>query len=179
VFTFDSAEEWLKYMQWSHGLTWECSAPSHMPSVFTEQKDFHNHLIEAHDVPETQLEAPGKAGQRPPMEYIHDGPLRGRFHFNGRMTTVGVFANHAMETHVVTHPKEVAMIALPKLPIDDEKGSSAESAMSHKGDAGGRQPSMDSIMDDSSLEISEEPGEQRSCLFLLHNCPSHQSHAVE
>ncbi|CZR56493.1 uncharacterized protein PAC_06381 [Phialocephala subalpina] len=61
---FSSVKDWLKHMQWEHGLQWHCMDKAHEILVFPTAKDFENHLVGTHPEAFTQSEASILSRQR-------------------------------------------------------------------------------------------------------------------
>lgn len=147
-------------MQNAHGHTWECRAPSHDPIIFDEEIQYQEHSIKEHGVPEMHAGILSNAARRPNIEKVLECPFGDDFQHPDKAEPSTVFASEALQLHVAAHIKEVALLALQKLPNDgvedaDDVASDQPPDDDMPGHAGLR-GSMYSILDDEALDLQDD-----------------------
>ena len=162
--TFETSKAWLSHMQNAHGHAWECRAPSHDPIIFQQEIEFQEHAREEHDVPEAHIGTLSGAARRPIREKILKCPFGDDFSAPEKAESNTLFANEALHLHVAAHMKEIALLALQKLPSDDdEKLEDVGSDVPLEADGFAKlRGSMYSVLDDESLNFPDEVGDSVS-----------------
>lgn len=159
-------------MHSAHGHIWECRAPSHNPIIFEKEVDFQVHSHDEHDVPNAYLGTLSGAARRPALEKIQDCPFGDEFLAPENAESNNVFLNEALRLHVTNHMKEIALLALQKLPSDDDEqleDVASDASLQNTGKRGLRN-SMYSILDDQSLNLQDFPdGSEESASNMLEN----------
>ena len=161
LLTFETSKAWSSHMQSAHGHMWECRAPSHDPLVFTQEIQYREHSIQEHGVPEVHAGTLSNAARRPVLEKVVDCPFGDDFQPPETVSFNAVFSSEALYLHVEGHMKEIALLALQKLPSDE--GESTENVDSDQplvddGPAGAfgiTRASMYSVLDDEGLEYQD------------------------
>ncbi|EWG53141.1 hypothetical protein FVEG_11626 [Fusarium verticillioides 7600] len=155
--TFESSKAWMSHMKNSHGIAWECRAPSHKPMIFRDEIQFQKHSYDEHGVPEAHVRTLSEAARRPFQEKIHECPFGDDFVPSEEADRYGIFSYDNLHSHVAAHMKELALLALQKLPNDDETEASDFDSDILIGDDGNAKlrGSMCSIMDDDELNFSD------------------------
>ncbi|KAJ4004062.1 hypothetical protein NW766_011918 [Fusarium irregulare] len=105
-------------MQIAHGQTWECRAPSHDPIVFEQEVEHRKHSIKEHSVPEAYAATLSNAARRPTLDKVLECPFGDYFQFTDNVGSSNIFSTEGLELHVAGHMKEIALLALQKLPTD-------------------------------------------------------------
>ncbi|EMR67995.1 putative ankyrin repeat domain-containing protein 52 protein [Eutypa lata UCREL1] len=160
LLTFETSKAWINHMQNAHGHTWECRAPSHDPIIFDEEIQYQEHSIKEHGVPEMHAGILSNAARRPNIEKVLECPFGDDFQHPDKAEPSTVFASEALQLHVAAHIKEVALLALQKLPNDgvedaDDVASDQPPDDDMPGHAGLR-GSMYSILDDEALDLQDD-----------------------
>ncbi|KAJ5710458.1 ankyrin repeat domain-containing protein 52 [Penicillium malachiteum] len=141
-------------MQNAHGYIWECRARSHVPITFDHEIQYQEHSIKEHGVPEKHAGMLSSAARRPVVERVEECPFGDDFQspVNAESSGSGVFSSEALQSHVVAHIKEIALLTLQKLPSDnDEDAENVDSDIILEDDGpmfATLRPSMYSVMDD-------------------------------
>ena len=145
-------------MQNAHAHAWECRAPSHDPIIFQQEAEFQEHAREEHGVPEAHVGTLSGAARRPILEKILQCPFGDDFSAPEKAESNTLFANEALHLHVAAHMKEIALLALQKLPSDDEeKLEDVDSDAPLEADGFAKlRGSMYSVLDDESLHFPDE-----------------------
>ena len=162
--TFETSKAWLSHMQNAHGHAWECRAPSHDPIIFQQEVEFQEHAREEHGVPEAHVGTLSGAARRPILEKILQCPFGDDFSAPEKAESNTLFANEALHLHVAAHMKEIALLALQKLPSDDDENLEdidSDAPLEADGFAKLR-GSMYSVLDDESLNFPDEVGDNVS-----------------
>ncbi|KAL5613933.1 hypothetical protein FOVSG1_002996 [Fusarium oxysporum f. sp. vasinfectum] len=162
--TFESSKAWMSHMQNSHGIAWECRAPSHKPKIFRDEIQFQKHSCDEHGVPEAYVRTLSEAARRPFQDKIHECPFGDDFVPSEETDRYGIFSYDNLHSHVAAHMKELALLALQKLPTDGETEASDLASDILIGEEGGAKlrGSMCSIMDDDELNFSDTAGDDRT-----------------
>lgn len=105
-------------MQNAHGCMWKCRAPSHDLIIFDKEIQYQEHCIKEHGVPETHVGTLSGAARRPGLDKVLECPFGDGFQPSKGVESSAVFSSDALQSHVAAHVKEIALIALPKLPSD-------------------------------------------------------------
>ena len=145
-------------MQNAHGYAWECRAPSHDPVVFEQEVEFQEHSHNEHGVPEAHVGTLSGAARRPVLEKILECPFGDDFSATEKAESNTIFSNEALHLHVAAHMKEIALLALQKLPGDDDGKSedvASDVPLEDHGFAKLR-GSMYSVLDDEVLDFRDE-----------------------
>lgn len=108
-------------MQTTHGQAWECRSPSHDPIVFEHEIEYRQHSIKEHGVPEAYAAALSNAAQRPVINKVLECPFGDDFQPPEKAGSSNIFCTEALESHVAGHMKEIALLALQKLPTDGDE----------------------------------------------------------
>ncbi|KAH7477729.1 hypothetical protein FOMA001_g9804 [Fusarium oxysporum f. sp. matthiolae] len=163
--TFESSKAWMSHMQNSHGLAWECRAPSHIPMIFRDEIQFQKHSCDEHGVPEAHVRTLSEAARRPFQDKILECPFGDNFVPSGEADRYGIFSYDDLHSHVAAHMKELALLALQKLPTDGETEASDLASDILIGDDGGAKlrGSMCSIMVGDELNFSDTAGDDQAC----------------
>lgn len=145
-------------MQNAHGLVWECRAPSHDPTIFEKEVDYQEHSRKEHGVSQTHVGTLSDAARRPALQRILACPFGDEFSAPEKAEPSTVFANEALHLHVAAHMKEIALLALQKIPSDDDGKSEDVTSDQPVEDSGFAKlrGSMYSVLDDESLNFSGE-----------------------
>lgn len=151
-------------MQNSHGIAWECRAPSHKPMIFKDEIQFQKHSYDEHGVPEAHVRTLSEAARRPFQDKIHECPFGDDFVPSEAADRYGIFSYDNLHSHVAAHMKELALLALQKLPNDGETEASDFDSDILIGDDGNAKlrGSMCSIMDDDELNFSDTEGDEQA-----------------
>ncbi|KAF5705675.1 ankyrin repeat domain-containing protein [Fusarium mundagurra] len=162
--TFESSKSWMSHMQNSHGIAWECRAPSHKPMIFRDETQFQKHSYDEHGVPEAHVRTLSEAARRPFQDKIRECPFGDDFVPSEEADRYGIFSYDNLHSHVAAHMKELALLALQKLPNDDETEASDFDSDILIGDEGNAKlrGSMCSIMDDDELNFSDTAGDDEA-----------------
>ncbi|OKL59121.1 hypothetical protein UA08_05963 [Talaromyces atroroseus] len=156
--TFETSKAWISHMQNAHGYAWECRAPSHDPVIFGQEVEFQEHARDEHDVPEAHVGTLSGAARRPVVEKILECPFGDDFSAPEKVESNTVFLNEALYLHVAAHMKEIALLALQKLPSNDDDGSGdvASDAPLEDDEFAKLRGSMYSVLDDEALDFLDE-----------------------
>ncbi|KAF5676871.1 ankyrin repeat domain-containing protein [Fusarium denticulatum] len=162
--TFESSKAWMSHMQNSHGIAWECRAPSHKPMIFRDEIQFQKHSCDEHGVPEAHVRNLSEAARRPFQDKIQECPFGDDFVPSEEADRYGIFSYEKLHSHVAAHMKELALLALQKLPNDGETEASDFNSDILIGDDGNAKlrGSMCSIMDDDELDFSDTAGDNQA-----------------
>ncbi|KAF5702334.1 ankyrin repeat domain-containing protein [Fusarium globosum] len=162
--TFESSKAWMSHMQNSHGIAWECRAPSHKPMIFRDEIQFQKHSYDEHGVPEAHVRTLSEAARRPFQDKIHECPFGDDFVPSEETDRYGIFSYDNLHSHVAAHMKELALLALQKLPNDGEtEASDFDSDVLIEDDGNAKlRGSMCSIMDDDELDFSDTAGDDQA-----------------
>lgn len=144
-------------MRRSHGLTWECRAPSHRPAIFTDEIEYQKHARDEHGVPEAHVRQVSATARRSSKDKIYECPFGDSFLPSGEADHYGMFSSKELYSHVTAHLKEIALLVLQKLPTDGEtEASDLASDMPFPDDGSAKlRGSMCSIMADDRLKVSD------------------------
>lgn len=157
--TFETSKAWTSHMQTAHGSTWECRAPSHVPIVFDQEDQYQEHSITEHGVPEAYAGTLSNAARRPVLEKVMECPFGDDFRLPEKAEPSAVFSSQALQSHIASHMKEIALLTLQKLPSDeDESLDSIDSDQQSEDDElapvrGITRASMYSVLDDEELDL--------------------------
>lgn len=147
-------------MQSAHGHTWECRAPSHDPIIFDQEIQYQEHSIKDHGVPETHARVLSSAAQRPVLEKVLECPFGDDFQPQEKAESRPVFSSEALQLHVAAHIKEIALLALQKLPSNvDESAQTVDSDQPLEDDGSEfvkLRGSMYSVLDDEALDFNDD-----------------------
>ena len=143
-------------MQNAHGYAWECRAPSHDAILFQEEIGFQEHSRTEHGVPEAAIAIVSGAAKRPLVKKIQECPFGDDFQVEKNPDANTIFSNDALHLHVSGHLKEIALLALQKLPGDEDEVDVASDAPVEEDGPARRRESMYSILDDEDLDFNEE-----------------------
>lgn len=144
-------------MQNAHGYAWECRAPSHDPVIFEQEFEFQDHASKEHGVPEAHVGTLSGAARRLVPEKILECPFGDDFSALAKDELNTVFSNESLSLHVAAHMKEIALLALQKLPSDDDhelEDVASDAPLKDDGFAKLR-GSMYSVLDDESLDFPQ------------------------
>jgi ankyrin repeat protein len=148
----------MSHMQNAHGYAWECRAPSHDPIIFEQEVEFQEHSRKEHGVPEAHVGTLSGAARRPVLEKILECPFGDDFSAPEKAESNTIFSNEALHLHVAAHMKEIALLALQKLPSDDDDKSedvASDASLEDDGVAKLR-GSMYSLLDDEALDFLDK-----------------------
>ena len=145
-------------MKNAHGYVWECRAPSHAPLVFEQETDFQKHSSEEHSVPTAYVETLSSAARRPILEKIKVCPFGDDFWAPENPQSNSIFTSEAFHLHVAAHMKEIALLALQKLPGEDQDNAEDVASDAPLVDEGAQEcrVSMYSILEDEDLDFKDE-----------------------
>ena len=145
-------------MQNAHGYAWECRAPSHDPIMFEQEVEFQEHSHNEHGVPEAHVGTLSGAARRPVLKKILECPFGDDFSALEKAESNTVFSNEALRRHVAAHMKEIALLALQKLPgSDDDKSEDVASDLPLEDYGFAKlRGSMYSVLDDEVLDFPNE-----------------------
>ncbi|KAJ3498368.1 hypothetical protein NLG97_g1175 [Lecanicillium saksenae] len=153
---------WLSHLENAHGHVWECRAPSHQPIVFQQEAEFQEHSRTEHDVPEAYVGTLSGAARRPGLQRITECPFGDDFAAPENSEPSTVFSSEALQLHIATHLKEISLLALQKLPCDDDADNSecmASDLLSEAEGAARLRDSMYSVLDDEDFDFVQETDE--------------------
>lgn len=163
--TFETSKAWSNHMQTAHGHAWECRAPSHDPIVFEQEIHYQEHSVTEHGVPEAHVGTLSRAARRPVLDKVLNCPFGDDFQPPDQVESSAVFSSEALRSHVAGHMKEIALLALQKLPSDDdENAENAENVDSDQpleddgpaGVVGIARQSMYSVLEDENLDFQDD-----------------------
>ncbi|KAL5608601.1 hypothetical protein FOVSG1_003282 [Fusarium oxysporum f. sp. vasinfectum] len=160
--TFETSKAWSSHMQTAHGNTWECRAPSHDPIVFDQEDQYQEHSIKEHGVPEAYAGTLSNAARRPVLERVMECPFGDDFQPPEKAEPSAVFSSQALQSHVASHMKEIALLTLQKLPSDDDENlDNIDSDQQPEDDEltgayGITRASMYSVLDDEELDFQSD-----------------------
>lgn len=163
--TFETSKAWSNHMQTAHGHTWECRAPSHGPMIFDQEIQYQEHSIKEHGVPEKHAGTLSNAARRPVLDKVLECPFGDDFQPSGKVESSAVFSSDALESHVAGHMKEIALLALQKLPSDDDENAEnvgSDQPLEDDGPAGAlgvTRRSMYSVLEDENLQFGNDDAE--------------------
>jgi ankyrin repeat protein len=145
-------------MQNAHGYAWECRAPSHDPIIFEQEVEFQEHSHKEHGVPEAHVGTLSSAARRPVLEKILGCPFGDDFSAPQSAESHTIFSNEALHLHVAAHMKKIALLALQKLPREDDEKSEDVASDAPLEDDGvpNLRGSMYSVLDDEALDFPDE-----------------------
>lgn len=159
--TFETSKAWSNHMRTAHGHAWECRAPSHDPIVFEQEIHYQEHSVTEHGVPEAHVGMLSRAARRPVLDKVLNCPFGDDFQPPDKVESSAVFSSEALQTHVAGHMKEIALLALQKLPSDDDEN--AENVDSDQllddgpaGVVGVTRQSMYSVLEDEDLDFQDD-----------------------
>ncbi|KAM0667768.1 hypothetical protein ACQRIU_003633 [Beauveria bassiana] len=160
--TFDTSRAWLSHMENSHGHVWECRAPSHQPIIFQNETEFQEHSRTEHDVPEAYVGTLSGAARRPGLQKITECPFGDDFAPTENIESNTVFSSEELQLHIATHLKEISLLALQKLPCDDDDSSQymASDLLSETEGVAKLRDSMYSVLDDEAFDFVHEPDDE-------------------
>ncbi|KAK0710343.1 hypothetical protein B0T26DRAFT_679630 [Lasiosphaeria miniovina] len=160
--TFETSKAWSNHMQTAHGNAWECRAPSHDPIVFEQEIHYQEHSVMEHGVPEAHVGTLSRAARRPVLDKVLNCPFGDDFQPPDKVESSAVFSSEALQSHVAGHMKEIALLALQKLPSDDHENAEnvdSDQPLENDGAAGvvgvARQ-SMYSVLEDEDLDFQDD-----------------------
>ncbi|RMJ09226.1 hypothetical protein BHE90_015467 [Fusarium euwallaceae] len=140
----------------------EALAPSHDPIVFEQEIHYQEHSVTEHGVPEAHVGTLSRAARRPVLDKVMNCPFGDDFQPPGKVESSAVFSSEALQSHVAGHMKEIALLALQKLPSDDDENAEnvdSDQPLEDDGPAGvvgvARQ-SMYSILEDEDLDFQDD-----------------------
>lgn len=160
--TFETSKAWSSHMRTAHGHTWECRAPSHDPIVFDQEIQYQQHSIKEHGVPEAHAGTLSNAARRPVFGKVLECPFGDDFQPSGKVESSAIFSSEALQSHVAGHMKEIALLALQKLPGDDDENAEnvdSDQPLEDNGPAeafGITRASMYSVLDDEDLDFQDD-----------------------
>ncbi|KAI2632320.1 hypothetical protein GGR54DRAFT_583057 [Hypoxylon sp. NC1633] len=159
--TFETSKAWISHMQNAHRYAWECRAPSHDPLIFEQETAFQEHSRTEHGVPNAHVGTLSGAARRPIYDKILACPFGDDFDFSAPENAGSntVFSSDSLRLHVAAHMKEIALLALQKLPSDDDSKSEDMASDQPLEDGGGfamLRGSMYSVLDDEALDFPDE-----------------------
>ncbi|KAI8723208.1 hypothetical protein NCS52_00176200 [Fusarium sp. LHS14.1] len=160
--TFETSKAWSNHMRTAHGYAWECRAPSHDPIVFEQEIHYQEHSVEEHGVPEAHVGMLSRAARRPVLDKVLSCPFGDDFQPPGKVESSAVFLSEALQSHVAGHMKEIALLALQKLPSDDDENADnvdSDQPLEDDGPAGvvgAARQSMYSILEDEDLDFQDD-----------------------
>ena len=143
-------------MQNAHGYAWECRAPSHGAILFEQEIEFQDHSRKDHSVPEAHVGNLSGAARRPVVKKIQECPFRDDFDVEQNPESNTIFSNEALHLHIAAHMKEIALLALQKLPSDEDEEDVASDAPVDENGPARRRESMYSVLDDEALDFNTE-----------------------
>ncbi|KAM0742909.1 hypothetical protein ACQRIT_003086 [Beauveria bassiana] len=149
-------------MKNAHGQVWVCRAPSHEPIVFEDKAEYQEHIRTKHAVCEEYVETLTGAAQKPRDEKITTCPFGDDFAAPEDIRSETVFSSEALELHVSTHLKEISLLALQKLPCDDDNnsGDMASDLLSEVEGVSKLQNSMYTVLDDEAFDLVHEEDDE-------------------
>jgi hypothetical protein len=118
---FETVEAWICHMQISHRYTWECRAPSHKLFVFDQEGQYQEHLVNEHDVPEQYAGSISSATQKPVPSKVLECPFGDEFRSSRTDVSNSIFPSEDLQSHIAIHMKEIALLTLHHLLIDNDK----------------------------------------------------------
>ena len=160
--TFETSKAWSNHMQTAHGHAWECRATSHDPIVFKQEIHYQEHSVTEHGVPEAHVGTLSRAARRPIHDKVLQCPFGDDFQPPDKVESSAVFSSEALQSHVAGHMKEISLLALQKLPTDDDENVEnidSEHLLNDDGLAGAvgiTRKSMDSILADDNLDFQAD-----------------------
>ncbi|OBT76495.1 hypothetical protein VF21_03944 [Pseudogymnoascus sp. 05NY08] len=156
--TFETSKTWMSHMQNAHGYAWECRAPSHDPIIFAQEVEFQEHSRKVHGVPEEHVPTLSGAARRPVLEKILECPFGDDFSAPEKVQSNTVFLSEALHLHIAAHMKEIALLALQKLPRgdDDKSEDMASDGPLEDGGFAKLRGSMYSVLEDEALDCANE-----------------------
>ncbi|RSM02765.1 hypothetical protein CDV31_010804 [Fusarium ambrosium] len=150
----------IEFKKTARSLLWQ--APSHDPIVFEQEIHYQEHSVTEHRVPEAHVGTLSRAARRPVLDKVLNCPFGDDFQPPGKVESSAVFSSEALQSHVAGHMKEIALLALQKLPSDDDENAEnvdSDQPLEDDGPAGvvgvARQ-SMYSILDDEDLDFQDD-----------------------
>ncbi|KAL7936383.1 ankyrin [Trichoderma chlorosporum] len=154
--TFESSEEWIFHMKNTHGHNWVCRDSCHGLIVFDEKTHYEQHAVQEHRVLEADLSAATDMAQRSIRNKVRECPFGDDFQIPENDNSGDVFSGKALESHVAAHMKEIALLALQKIPRGwDENTKDVDSDQPLEDDGSGRAnlpESMHSILNNRDLD---------------------------
>lgn len=148
-------------MQAAHGNTWECRAPSHDPIIFELETQYQEHSIKEHGLPETHARALSNAARRPNLDKLLECPFGDDFRPTEDAGASAVFSSDALQSHLASHMKAIALLALQKLPSNEDQhaknigSDQCTDDAGPEGVAGAARASMCSVLDDEDADFEE------------------------
>ncbi|KAM3537784.1 hypothetical protein ARSEF1564_009299 [Beauveria bassiana] len=121
--TFDTSRAWLSHMKNAHRYVWVCRAPSHEPIVFEDEAKYQEHIRTNPAVCEEHVVTMSVAAKKLRDEKITTCPFGDDFAASEDIDSDTVFSSKALQLHVATHLKEISLLALQKLPCDNDNNS--------------------------------------------------------
>ncbi|RSL47884.1 hypothetical protein CEP53_009746 [Fusarium sp. AF-6] len=150
----------IEFKKTARSLMWQ--APSHDPIVFEQEIHYQEHSVTEHGVPEAHVGTLSRAARRPVLDKVLNCPFGDYFQPPGKVESSAVFSSEALQSHVAGHMKEIALLALQKLPSDDDENAEnvdSDQPLEDDGPAGvvgvARQ-SMYSILEDEDLDFQDD-----------------------
>ncbi|KAK0102635.1 hypothetical protein ONS95_006239 [Cadophora gregata] len=163
--TFETSKAWSSHLQTAHGHMWECRSPSHEPIVFDQEARYQEHSIKEHGVPENRVAILSKVARRLAVDKVSECPFGDDFQATGQVDFSAVFSSDALQSHVAGHMKEIALLALQKLPIEEDEDVESVASDQPLEDGGQNEASgitrasMYSILVDEDLDPEEYDAE--------------------
>jgi ankyrin repeat protein len=179
--TFETSKAWMSHIQNAHGHAWECRAPSHDPIIFEQEAEYQEHARKEHGIPESHLGTLSGAARRPVLEKILECPFGDEFSAPEKAESNTVFLNEALHLHVAAHMKEIALLALQKLPSDDDgkfEDVASDAPLENDGLAKLR-GSMYSVLDDEALDFLDEAEAKHDVPNILEEGISSSVHRLD
>ncbi|KAJ5692827.1 hypothetical protein N7462_002250 [Penicillium macrosclerotiorum] len=125
--------------------------------IYEDEAEFQKHSCNEHGVPEAHVGTLSGAARRPALEKILECPFGDDFSAPENADKSNLFLNGALHQHVATHMKQIALLALQKLPHGDEEDCEDVASDAPLDDV--RFPelrrSMYSLLDDETLEFED------------------------
>lgn len=128
--------------------------------VFDNEVRYQEHACKEHGVPRAHVNTLSNAARRPNSQKIRECPFGDDYQSPKELDSSSVFSSEALHLHIAGHMKEIALLALQKLPSDS--GNIAENIDSDQPleDDGLRfaklRGSMYSVLDDENLDFQDE-----------------------
>jgi ankyrin repeat protein len=133
--------------------------------IFDQEIQYQEHTIKVHGVPETHAGTLSNAARRPVLDKVLECPFGDDFQPSGKVESSAVFSSDALESHVAGHMKEIALLALQKLPSDDDENAEnvgSDQPLEDDGPAGAlgvTRRSMYSLLEDEKLQFENDDPE--------------------
>ncbi|KAM3465741.1 hypothetical protein NHJ6243_001413 [Beauveria neobassiana] len=179
--TFDTSRAWLSHMKNAHRYVWVCRAPSHEPIVFEDEAKYQEHIRTNPAVCEEHVVTMSVAAKKLRDEKITTCPFGDDFAASEVLDSDTVLSSEALQLHVATHLKEISLLALQKLPCDNDNNSRemASDLLSEVEEVSKLLNSMYTVLDDEAFDLVHQEDDETTMFFKEDTASSEEAIDLE